>query len=81
MDAGIELYQDPDACAGDGRDAGENAQNLGEGERDERKVRTAQPRWKGQSANRGSHTGAGRDAERESGHAFRPYRVCRMAVA
>ena len=68
----IEHDQHADAAAGDRRDAGEDAQHLGEGERDQREVGALQPGAEAQRADHGADQRAGRDAERKPSQALMP---------
>ncbi len=66
----VELDQRADAGAGDRRDAGDDAQHLGEGERDQREIGAAQSGAEAQRADDGADQRARRDAD-EQGRATR----------
>ena len=64
--AQVELDQRADAGAGDRRDAGDDAQHLGEGERHQREVRALQAGAEAQRADHGADQRAGGDADDEA---------------
>ena len=66
LPAQIELDQRADAGAGDRRDARDDAQHFGEGERDQREVRAAQAGAEAQRADDGADQRARRDADRRA---------------
>ena len=71
--AQVELDQRADARAGDRRDARDDAQHLGEGERDQREVGAAQAGAEAERADDRADQRAGRDADaRSPTHAFTP---------
>ena len=56
----------PDAGSGDRRDAGDDAEHFGEGERDQRKIRALQPGTEAQRADASAHQSAGGNADDEA---------------
>ena len=66
LGAQVQLDQRADTGAGDGRDAGDDAQHLGEGERDEREVRALQSGAEAQCADHGADQRARGNADDES---------------